>query len=690
LESMEMLSKTGTVVLLLEDLHWADSASIALLHFLARNIRARKILILGTYRPEDIHSNISGETHPLKESLRTMRREGACEELELRLLGPNETRGIVPLRLGGAAEEPLLDLVAEESKGNPLYAVEIINYLAVSGQVTSVDGVWRLHLKKLQTPSTVSEVILARTGPLPKQAKRVLESASAIGDWFEPHTLEEILEIPAGGVLEALELLDKEYYLIREDEGWYRFSHEKVRQVIYEGMSTLRRQELHRYIGFSLEKRLPNDELLGQLSWHFEKANEREKCIKYSLSAGRYCYQRKAIREAKSCFLKVLCRTEEDDGFTPDRLQALESLGDLKNDASSPLEWYSYYEQFLALNQDRRARARVLTKAAECLDQVGLADKRKAVELLDEAESISDGDPEVLANVEFMRADISHNDCDVDEALDHVTKAIHFFEETGDSIGILRCRELEVLILRQAYRLREAKVLAEKQLRAARDSGDPERLVMAGVLTAFICTMMGEAPSAKEYADETVKLADKLGMMWYLRLALMHRALVHELEGDLEAAIKDVTRALENALEMENPSQAVMCEIDLGMYEAEIGHQDKAELHYEASLIRSSAFDSWPRALLEADLSVLRAELLARAGAIQQSNEMYERTIERNKELGHPYEEMNCRSRYGLALARRGLCPEAQRQFDKAMDLAKKMGCERRVQIFAKWACVEI
>ena len=97
LEAVESISKNRVIILWLEDLHWADSASIALLHFLARNVGGLKVLILGTYRPEEIHASSSGETHPLQDDLRILRREGICQELELNPLSDNDTEKIVPL-----------------------------------------------------------------------------------------------------------------------------------------------------------------------------------------------------------------------------------------------------------------------------------------------------------------------------------------------------------------------------------------------------------------------------------------------------------------------------------------------------------------------------------------------------------------------------------------------------------------
>lgn len=684
LDYLEKLSGDQPLVLRLEDLHWADSASIGLLHFLARNVRGSRVLIVGTYRPEDLRPSVSGEAHLLKEHLHIMRREGLCRELELALLGPDEIMRIVPLQLGGPVDERLKDHVANESRGNPLFAVEMVRYLAFSEQAVVERGVWTLHLdKEARTPTTIREVVLARIDHLPSEGRRVLEAAAVIGGRFEPELISTVYRLDRMQLLEDLEVLEDDHRLVLAEEGRYRFTHEKVRHVVYEGISRPRRRELHRLIGLQLEKRLPNDELLGPLSQHFIEAGERAKGVTYTMAAGRLCLRRKAVREAKAFLLTVLDQAAGDREFLDQQLEALEALGDLKNDASGPREWYSYYERFLELSGDRTARARVLAKAAECWDQLGLGDPVKAGELLDLAEAIADGDPRALAEIAYRRADLSGNEGRNDEALAQIRLAREAFGSLGDPIGTSKCIELQIAILRQALRFTEARELAEAQLRAVRALEDPEPLLRVGMLDAFISIIMGDTAAAKRYATEAIDLAAKLGMMWTYRLALYCRANARELEGDVEGAIGDVSKAWRNAREYESPFHDAMIEIDLGFYEAEAGLLESAEEHYEGALKTMEAFDPYPRSLLDMDLSILWAELLWRSGRGKESEETYRRTMVLVQGSKDNYELLKCSSRFAMSLARRGLEGEARQLFARAMVLAGELGCERRVQALA-------
>jgi tetratricopeptide (TPR) repeat protein len=685
LECIEVLSKKRPLLLRLEDLHWADSATISLIHFLARNIGSIRVMIIGTYRPEDIHAANTGEMHPLMESLRVMRREGVVNELELKLLRSNETRKIVRSRLGGEVDDALSDFVIQESRGNPLFAVEMTKYLVESGQAVQEAGIWKLHRhKQAQIPSTIREVVIARTSKLSKQRQRVMDCASVIGEAFDPKMIELILGLKRSLLLEDLEALSKEHHLIIENGDLYRFSHEKIRQVTYDQISLQRRRELHRVTGIAMETRLPNDELLTSLSYHFDKADENEKCVIYSVAAGKYCLRRGARKEAKDCFKLVKQRADGEERFLSQRLEALEGLGDLSFDVSTASEWYSYYEDFLNLNKDNRARARVLTKAAECWDQMSMGDTIKANQLLDEAESLSCGDPVVLAAIEYRRAELDANDGNPKGALDHLLSAKLRYSEVNDESSILRCQILEVYCLHQQYRVSEAGVIENELLNKALGSKNPELLLEVEELVACIRARIGEIEQAERHASDVIELAGKLGMMWQWRQALRFRAWAEELEGEIGSARADVLKGLENAKECEVPYQTTCFEIDLGIYEAELGLMESAEQRFAEASTMAPNYTARLRCNVDVGLAMLEADLRWREGSVQESEEVYERTIRWLVRIGKLGDLVNCHCRYALSLAARGMIERAKSQFEEAMTVAKRIGTSKRVSAFAR------
>lgn len=385
--------------------------------------------------------------------------------------------------------------------------------------------------------------------------------------------------------------------------------------------------------------------------------------------------------------MMVLERTEGDPNLVAERLEALEGVGDIGANQLTAKEWYSYYEQFLKLNHDRKARAMVLAKAGECWDQMGLADVRKAKELLDEAESLSEGDPRNLAVIERERGDLSGNAGDYDEALAHYSKAKGHFEEAGDSIGALKCEMGDIEFLLHAYRLREAKALAEELLSLAKQTEDPELVVQIEISNASADVMVGETELAKMHASEAIRQSDKLEMRWTWRNALGYRSFASDFEGDFESARIDMLKALDSYRMYESASLPItICEIYLGLYELETGHNVSAEGHYEEGVRIMAAYNSqtWLAVWAKIRLSILGADLLAARGGVHQSDDVYNETMRKCEAECWWIELVDCRSRYGMSLAGRGMQDEGRTQFYEAMKIARRIGCEKRVHLMAK------
>ena len=686
--SLELLTNESSkrpLLICLEDLHWADSASIQLLHFLARNVKKLRVLMVGTYRPEDLVPSEVGEVHPLQSSIRLMTRERTLVEVTLGRIDQEEISKAVEGMMESPTEPEVKRRIFEHSGGNPLFVVETLRMLVSEGRLLQKEGMWTMAGgEEIGIPRTIQEVILRRLDKLSKEQRHILECASVIGETFDPSLIAETIGGDELHLLDELDTISKSFQLVVGGEDSYSFTHAKIRDVTYDSISKPKRTGLHRRVGCSLEKRLPDDALWGALSWHFNQGHDKEKCVKYSFLAGKYCFARKAMREAKSYFKLALARTEDDPRFMAERLVALEGLGDLGQTVLATAEWYSYYEQFLKLNHDKKARARVLAKAGECWDQLGLNDTKKANELFDEAESLSEGDPRNLAVIEFHRGEMSDNGGEMIEALAHLEKAGRFYEEFGDSIGSLRCKLAEVVVLRHAYRLTEAKAMAENALPLAIVSEDPTLIADVKISIANQNARVGETKIAMVNASEGIQLAEKQGLVLVSMRGHYQRAIALDLEGDLESARNDLTKSLERAKELENHYFTAMDEIALGLCEMELSLVETAEHHYFNGSTIISTLSTYLKSLLSTDLSILRAEILAENGDMVQSDRLYNETIRSNEEMCQLYELVNCCSRYGMSLARRGLQEKARGQFDKAMKVALRIGCEKRVQLLAK------
>ena len=144
LEFVKARSRLRPLIIHIEDLQWADPQSVQLLHFLARNAKSEKILILGTYRTEEVLPLDGQTTNSLFDVLRLMRREGLVEEIELGGLENDDAAEIINDVLGCVANNEIIERVAFECDGNPLYIIETIKTLKNSRMIEMMEGEWKI------------------------------------------------------------------------------------------------------------------------------------------------------------------------------------------------------------------------------------------------------------------------------------------------------------------------------------------------------------------------------------------------------------------------------------------------------------------------------------------------------------------------------------------------------------------
>ena len=148
-----LISKSKPTVLVLEDIHWADSASILLLQYISRAIGSEKILVLATFRSEELNVDAEGHVHPLAEVLRLMRREDLFKEIKLINLSQVNVGKIAENMLGGKVHPELIEKLDRESQGNPLFVVESLRMLQEHGNLVQEQDQWSLSIDILASPS---------------------------------------------------------------------------------------------------------------------------------------------------------------------------------------------------------------------------------------------------------------------------------------------------------------------------------------------------------------------------------------------------------------------------------------------------------------------------------------------------------------------------------------------------------
>ena len=426
-EELLIMSAKKPTILFLEDVHWADSASLSLLHYISRSISAERVLVVATFRSEELTEPFDGRPNPLIETLRLMGREDLFREIKLPNLNQASVEKIAENMLEGRIDIELTKRIAEESRGNPLFIVESLRMLADHCDLTLKHGVWHLSVDKINIPTKVKEIILRRISKLKLEQRRVLEVASVIGEIFDAEQVGRVLQQERLEVLETLDAINHSSLLVYPEENNFRFDHSRSREIIYDEIPSPLRKEYHSKIAEGLEQKKSKVSSAGDLAHHFAQAGRKEKAVEYALIAGKDALAKFSTLEAISHFNYVLQSNSKDLSFSNMQV-ALEGMGDayiakgLFEEAIKTLEKFNQNEKgFLSL--------RILRKLMSAYFLVGGPKRSYALELSKKALKFESPDRLEFARVKVWEGKATGWGGNVNKAIECLEEALQIFEE---------------------------------------------------------------------------------------------------------------------------------------------------------------------------------------------------------------------------------------------------------------------
>jgi tetratricopeptide (TPR) repeat protein len=293
-------SAVRPMLLVFDDLHWADKPTLLLLRHLLRSSEPSALCLVGTYRESEL-----ARTHPLAEVLADLRREQSVTRLSLRGLDEEQTRGLIDLVAGPDLPPRLTSLVVNSTDGNPFFIAEMLRHLSETGALRRLREPSSLGVADLGLPEGVKEVIGRRLSRLSEECNRALSLASVVGRDFDLDVL-----IALGDIAEdrLLDVIDEgiRAQLIGEVAGTphrFTFMHALIRETLYGELTTTRRVRLHRRVGEAIEQLAGSKPSppLADLAYHFAQAapsGAADKAVDYATRAGDRAADGLALEEA--------------------------------------------------------------------------------------------------------------------------------------------------------------------------------------------------------------------------------------------------------------------------------------------------------------------------------------------------------------------------------------------------------
>jgi class 3 adenylate cyclase len=332
------LAASVPVCLVLDDVHWADAQSVALLKHVVSTTESCALQVIVAFRDTDV-----GKDHPLSPVLADLRRVDGVERIALLGLGAAEVSEVMAAAAGHELDADALLLageIASETEGNPFFVGEVLRSLAESGRLLYDPASERWSVDRsspLGLPESVRDVIGRRVDRLGDEAREVLTFGAVIGRSFELELLRRLLDAPS--VLERLEsaveasLLDES----TEHVGRFRFVHSLINQTLYDGLGTSRRSSMHHRVALSLEELYGTDldARAAELALHWRLSGaDATRAARYSAEAGRRALDSLAPAEAAKLFADALELLGSTDGA--ERCRALIGLGEAQQLTGDP------------------------------------------------------------------------------------------------------------------------------------------------------------------------------------------------------------------------------------------------------------------------------------------------------------------------------------------------------------------
>jgi tetratricopeptide (TPR) repeat protein len=360
------------LLLLVEDLHWADSGTLFLLRHLARRSRAANLRLLSVMTYRDAEAELE-DARALKDVLLDLNRERLAEQIRLPRLNREQTRELLAAMLanGGEISTDFLDGIFSETEGNPFFVEEVCKALIEEGKLYHAGGRWRrTDIANIVIPHSVRETILSRVERLPSPSQDTLRLAAIIGREFDLDTLKTAGDVDEETLVPALERAEQAQLIHGARYAGrliFTFAHALIPFTLRENLSGLGRQRLHRRVAEVIEVQHPGN--FEALAYHFAAAGERAKAIEYTRRAAlraeaMYAYEG-AMQHLRAAI--DLLEVEED---VETRLEVLEALADIHSLLGQGTQAVPLYQEALdlwpsAIHSDKWLAVRLHRKIGE-------------------------------------------------------------------------------------------------------------------------------------------------------------------------------------------------------------------------------------------------------------------------------------------------------------------------------------
>lgn len=618
-DSVEVLTAGKPLLLVLEDLHWADYSTADLISCLACRQEPARLLIIGTYRPSD--AKLRG--HPLYSMIQELRARGLCEELTLPFLDEEGVEEYLSSRFNrGKIPDGLAHVLHSRTEGNPLFLINVVDHWLPMGLLERPPEEWSLDV-----PDTLRGLISQQLALISPGEQAILEAASVAGREFAAAAISDAVERTEEEVEDGCETLAKQGLFLspRGRSGWpdgtvsacYAFVHDLHREILYDRIPPNRRARLHMRIGARVEAGYGAQarELAAELAVHFVQGQEVPRAVQYLRYAAEQAVARSAYREAVELIqqaLRLLGRLPESVERAEHELALHEALAP----ALMAVQGWGSPEVQIAYQRAKELTERLNDQARHAAVQVGLAavlevrgEYQQSQVLLEDylREAPNNGLGSLLVESHDVLACSLFHQGSFRRSVEHASRALTLYEPEQcypflASYGVNPAVSAEGWAALSLWFLGfpvQALERAEEAVRRAQSH--VYSLALAQTQAGFLHQYRREPKLASECADAAIKVASKNGFPYWAAVGSVLRGWSLAVRGQSGEGISEIQRGLAGCrtagVEMDRPyylallAEALLRDAQPGealrvLEEALEIISNKREFFYEAELHR--------------------------------------------------------------------------------------------------------
>ena len=618
------LSADRPVVIVIDDIHFADDLSFELLHYLARALldpdtsRRTGVLVVAAYRPVELEA-----VEPLQRVRDALRGMDECREIVLASLDVDWTRQLIEAMLG--AHEISTELIAQvhqESGGNPFFVEEIIKGLIDERFLSFNQGAWRFDLEQtehmavpgidtqtlsiVRIPERLRNVIVKRIARLSDKTREMLGRASVLGVRFPFALLAALTDASED---ELLDLVDEAIRarILEEVSGQggseLKFSQNIIVTVLYESLSNLRRNRLHLKAAEAIQ-RIDGEDGPGtheRLAYHYDRAQQYRKAIDYYGKAGRHAIRsviprsaRQFIQRIMELLRKVDLPGEEVEVLESDalllRAQTYEMTGNMD------LALADYREQFASAQRrsDARQQGRGLLNIGRI--QVLTGSLNEALESFQKSLEYVPESPENETERLFIAANLAQ----VWLNLGNFRRASELFatlRDKADPVDAPVAAMCESNLGMACYYLGDydrALEVLEQSIGRYRTLGEQHQILKVMINIAGIHMARGDTAKALESNRESLRIARKIGDIYHIAIIQGNLALIYQEQGEYCPAATSLRESLDIARGIGDRAGTAIALINTANLLLEMGDRQAPATHYRSAIeIAEETGEKW-------------------------------------------------------------------------------------------------